>query len=466
MSNDQENFLGYQKNPAFSMQSVDDFYKIMNFFKYFLNGANEPKQDFFNLFLYQCQYQLQNQLYQNAIEEHQSEISVQDSTKSPSLNKTDLLKESIEKILSSNENKPNLKQKSRNECTTNELLKHQQSTYKRSVTGGNEAMSMHKMVRGQEEWVNNSRNNNFISQILKCLECSASFDTLDDLSLHMLKFNHFSRFHPNQPLLQNTRSVSPKQKAKTSISSGKLPKCLPSFSGRENSKSKNFVSTCPSVDAKDFSCKICKQNLNEESCLPPLIELIQHLKKNHKIDFICTNCGEFFYSEKDLNEHLVEFHQFSNLGQKKSKNENEKKESKTISCSSSPSSDCREKLNDPLLALQMFVNGSSNLDESLVTKNKCQNQIMNSDAFSHKLVNKQNLDAKSKLPAKKRPYFKCEEKSEENEINSEKKRLKLEEKLSESSNIKHLDSNQKSNTYQPLNLLQNMRLNIDEYFTH
>ncbi|RNA24856.1 hypothetical protein BpHYR1_040658 [Brachionus plicatilis] len=460
MSNDQENFLAYQTNPVFSMQNADDFYKMMNFFKYFLNGANEPKQDFLNLFLYQCQYQLQNQLCENAIEKHQPNLRLQESsTKAQQTDQASLSRDSMEKILSSNENKPVVKPQSKSECTGSEAFKHhlkQASSLKRSVAGGNEAMLTHKMVRGQEEWVNNSRNNNFISQILKCLECSASFDTLDDLSLHMLKFNHFSRFHPNQA---PQRPLSPKQKAKTPFALGKLQKNAPV--SPDLARSKNSVSPRASADAKNFSCKICKKNLHEQSSLPPLIELIQHLKNNHQIDFICTNCGEFFYSEKDLNEHLVEFHQFGSVPQKKNKVDQEKKETKTMSCSL-PSLDSREKLNHPLLALQMFVNGASELDGSFECKIKNQNQ--NNDSLPQKSVNKQNLDLASKLPAKKRPYIKTEENHEENDF-AKSKRPKNDEDLRELCNDRHPNLTQINNTYQPLNLLQNMRMNIDNYFT-
>ena len=52
--------------------------------------------------------------------------------------------------------------------------------------------SLTKLVRGQDEWMNNSRNS-FISQILKCLVCSKSFETLNDLSSHMLETKHFNK---------------------------------------------------------------------------------------------------------------------------------------------------------------------------------------------------------------------------------------------------------------------------------
>lgn len=457
MSNDQENFLAYQPNSICTMQNIDEFYKIMNFFKYFLNGTNEPNQDFLNLFLYQCQYQLQNQLYQNTVVKNQPELSSLNLNVSKiQADKTDLLRESIEKILSSNENKPNVKNISKSECTTNEIYKQQfkQSNHKRCVSGASESMAMHKMVRGQEEWVNNSKNNNFISQILKCLECSASFDTLNDLSLHMLKFNHFSRFHPTQSSHHN-RPVSPKLKNKTTHSFGKLQKISPSPSNGDISIPKNSLSP-KAPDSKNFSCKICKKNPHEQSLLPPLIELIQHLKKSHQINFICTNCGDFFYSEIDLNEHLVEFHQFGNVPQKKVKLDNEKKETKSI-CSVSSPINSKEKLNDPLLALQMFVNGTSELDSLIASKTKGQNPSVNSEKCLQK------SDARSKLPAKKRPYFKTEENLEENEI-GEPKRLKNEDFARECHEM-HRNSNQKGYTSQPLNLLQNMRLNIDDYFT-
>jgi hypothetical protein len=84
---------------------------------------------------------------------------------------------------------------------------------KQRVDDAAAAAAMHlgsKMVRGQEEWVNNSRKN-FISQILKCLECSASFETLEQLSAHMLKTNHFSKFQHIQPHLVSQQQQQQQQ---------------------------------------------------------------------------------------------------------------------------------------------------------------------------------------------------------------------------------------------------------------
>ena len=205
------------------------------------------------------------------------------------------------------------------------------------------AQSTTKMVRGQEEWVNSSRNNNFISQVLKCLECSASFKSLDELSLHMVSSNHFSKFHPtslstnaclNFPNMHGLHKES--ENKKPVVKSNNSPKPNSAFSTCTASKpttpnvnsSLNTEKAQPNRNQDDSikcklsnknnlllnqigtNCKICNKKFNSQ--LPPLVELIQHLQNEHGITQICTNCGAHFDSSSDLQTHLIEEQNFHN----------------------------------------------------------------------------------------------------------------------------------------------------------
>lgn len=204
-----------------------------------------------------------------------------------------------------------------------------------------------KMVRGQEEWVNNSRNNNFISQILKCLECSASFETLSDLSAHMIDSKHFSKFHPAALTASsssgptstmpnnNTNNNNEQSKSSFVLNSSKhssaFSLCKSSTKSSPVTSSKAFTSTTKTEDQSNSNnkscknnknsllnqgnlhCNICKKNFNNgsyssstASLLPPLVELIQHLQNVHSIKNICTNCGAYFHTSKELSDHLIE----------------------------------------------------------------------------------------------------------------------------------------------------------------
>jgi hypothetical protein len=208
-----------------------------------------------------------------------------------------------------------------------------------------------KMVRGQEEWVKNSRDNNFISQILKCLECSASFDTLADLSLHMLNTNHFSKFHNNNNnnnQLQNINNLTTITNNRTNKSNNESINHVSSQSSSSSSSSSsnkqhhkrseqqpqaNLFNNTSNVGCRlknsitnqsDLKCLICNKkfdnnnnnNNNKSSSteLPPLVKLIQHLQNAHKVTNVCTNCGAIFNNTDDLQKHLLEetYHHYHN----------------------------------------------------------------------------------------------------------------------------------------------------------
>ena len=109
--------------------------------------------------------------------------------------------------------------------------------------------SLTKLVRGQDEWMNNSRNS-FISQILKCLVCSKSFETLNDLSSHMLETKHFNKlstadnfFNTDQNKDKNlNKTIVFRKNFKTIYNSNK-------FGNNENSLSNVLL------------CLICKKKL-------------------------------------------------------------------------------------------------------------------------------------------------------------------------------------------------------------
>ncbi|CAF0774518.1 unnamed protein product [Brachionus calyciflorus] len=440
MSTEHENFSRHLSHPgSSSMLNFDDIYQIFNAFKYYVPNTHiEPKNDIINLFFYQYQLQLHQQMLLNS--------SFKESeAKKDILNTTNL--QSLEKIQPQSDHTSRKKSK-------------EEINQKRPVVSpnsSNEVNAPQKMVRGQEEWVNNSRNNNFISQILKCLECSASFDTLDDLSLHMLKSNHFSKFHPNQPLINPSRSTSPCQKKSfpyPNIKHKNSTFLVSKFTNENLTNQKSTNRQPVPGNCKKLTCKICKKNFQElDSSGSPLIELIQHLKNYHSINHICTNCGEFFENEKYLNEHLIaENYHLNNC--KKVKNE-QNSDLKTFSSSSTNSNSSSS--NHPLLALQMFVNGSSELTTLVSPKSQKTTPCQKSPV--------QNLDEKSKLPAKKRPYFLEENKLSES--SSHTKKMKIENVPNENYETKsQIEKNTNTqNNYQPLHLLQNMRLNLDEYFS-
>lgn len=254
-----------------------------------------------------------------------------------------------------------------------ELLRQYNNHQRRDISGCSSpsfTTGSSKMVRGQEEWVKNSRDNNFISQILKCLECSASFDTLADLSQHMVNSNHFSKFQqqssfpltPTSPVINPVKPAESSTKHKSNDSHNSVcknntnhsyssqffpnskqfkpkkadsPTNLPISNTNTNQTSianiNNNGTSCrlknSIISQPEHKCSICNKKFDHNSTesnslvhnqlglklaeakqqqLPPLVKLIQHLQNVHKITNVCTNCGAFFNNTDDLQKHLVE----------------------------------------------------------------------------------------------------------------------------------------------------------------
>ncbi|CAF1548757.1 unnamed protein product [Rotaria magnacalcarata] len=132
-----------------------------------------------------------------------------------------------------------------------------------------------KLVRGQDIWL--SRDTNPANQILKCLHCSLSFETLPDLTAHMMKTNHFT------PLVSSSSSSSSSNSYQYSN-----PKQQQQHSPTKISNS-NLRSTC----------LVCSRQFLRE------VELVDHLQRLHQIRFNCTTCGMYFENENIYKEHLI-----------------------------------------------------------------------------------------------------------------------------------------------------------------
>jgi uncharacterized C2H2 Zn-finger protein len=133
-----------------------------------------------------------------------------------------------------------------------------------------------KLVRGQDIWL--SRDTNPANQILKCLRCSLSFETLPDLTAHMMKTNHFTQLLPSSPSTTTTSSYH-----------------------HSNSKPQQQVSTKflnPSSLIRS-TCLICSQQFARE------VDLVDHIQHYHKIRFNCTTCGMYFENENLYKEHIL-----------------------------------------------------------------------------------------------------------------------------------------------------------------
>jgi hypothetical protein len=397
---------------------------------------------------------------------------------------------------------------------------------------------MNRMVRGQEEWVSSTKSNNLISQILKCLECSASFNTLAELSLHMMNSKHFSKFRPNmhQPnahrhnntsgdvqknrkiSLNSTSPLSPSLSSPTVFSNQRTSKKSRSENCKEIVKCKNKI---PIQNQQHLLCSICYKSFNANVCkLPPHIEFIQHLQNAHSIKELCTNCGSIFSSSHELQEHLVNNQSAQITRNKKAnietktgtinslinkKNEpigidtncdqtntkspsafssNSTRSSISPSSSSarmSPDSELATKnnskenaINHPLLALQMFVseNGQSemlpNQNEEVTIGRKASNEAFSSNT--------------ARLPAKKRPYVyeeldhdsvRLKQKASTNMVSKacldSKENSETEDEQKKENNLDNKIDQNSSNTvsnkdFNPLNLLQQMHLNFENYF--
>ncbi|CAF0746862.1 unnamed protein product [Didymodactylos carnosus] len=112
-----------------------------------------------------------------------------------------------------------------------------------------------KLVRGQDIWL--SRDTNPANQILKCLRCSLSFETLPDLTAHMMKTNHFTQLMPY-------RSDQTKQ-----------------------------------LKQSRSTCLICSQQFLRE------VDLVDHIQRSHRIRHNCTTCGMYFETEQTYKDHIA-----------------------------------------------------------------------------------------------------------------------------------------------------------------
>ena len=126
-----------------------------------------------------------------------------------------------------------------------------------------------KLVRGQDIWL--SRDTNPANQILKCLRCSLSFETLPDLTAHVMKTNHFTQLLPSS-------STSYQQSI---------------------SKQQQYSPTKLYHTHSRLTCLICSQQFPSE------VDLIDHLQRLHQVRFNCTTCGMYFENEDLYKQHLV-----------------------------------------------------------------------------------------------------------------------------------------------------------------
>jgi uncharacterized C2H2 Zn-finger protein len=140
-----------------------------------------------------------------------------------------------------------------------------------------------KLVRGQDIWL--SRDTNPANQILKCLRCSLSFETLPDLTAHMMKTNHFTQ------LLPSTSSSSSSSASITTATS------YHHSNSKQQQQSPTKFSSPPSLIRS--TCLICSQQFARE------VDLVDHIQHYHKIRFNCTTCGMYFENESLYKEHIL-----------------------------------------------------------------------------------------------------------------------------------------------------------------
>jgi uncharacterized C2H2 Zn-finger protein len=136
-----------------------------------------------------------------------------------------------------------------------------------------------KLVRGQDIWL--SRDTNPANQILKCLRCSLSFETLPDLTAHMMKTNHFTQLLPSSSGTQTT---------------------IPPTTSYHHSTPKQQQSPTKSVNSPSLirsTCLICSQQFARE------VDLVDHIQHYHQIRFNCTTCGMYFENENLYKEHIL-----------------------------------------------------------------------------------------------------------------------------------------------------------------
>jgi len=136
-----------------------------------------------------------------------------------------------------------------------------------------------KLVRGQDIWL--SRDTNPANQILKCLRCSLSFETLPDLTAHMMKTNHFTQLLPSSSTTIPTTPTSYHHSS---------PK-------QTQQQSPTKLLNSPSLIRS--TCLICSQQFVRE------VDLVDHIQHYHQIRFNCTTCGMYFENENLYKEHIL-----------------------------------------------------------------------------------------------------------------------------------------------------------------
>lgn len=86
------------------------------------------------------------------------------------------------------------------------LVRHLKSTgHKNEILTSK--LNLGKLVRGQEVWL--SPETNPSTKILKCLRCSTSFESLNDLTAHFIRTNHLTSFQ--RPLLSRFGSTNQRE---------------------------------------------------------------------------------------------------------------------------------------------------------------------------------------------------------------------------------------------------------------
>jgi uncharacterized C2H2 Zn-finger protein len=139
-----------------------------------------------------------------------------------------------------------------------------------------------KLVRGQDIWL--SRDTNPANQILKCLRCSLSFETLPDLTAHMMKTNHFTQLLPS---------------SSTTSSSSSTTTTTASYHYHSNPKQHSPTRFLNPSSLIRSTCLICSQQFARE------VDLVDHIQHYHKIRFNCTTCGMYFENENLYKEHIL-----------------------------------------------------------------------------------------------------------------------------------------------------------------
>jgi uncharacterized C2H2 Zn-finger protein len=142
-----------------------------------------------------------------------------------------------------------------------------------------------KLVRGQDIWL--SRDTNPANQILKCLRCSLSFETLPDLTAHMMKTNHFTQLLP---------SSSSSSLSATTITTTPVTTTSCHHSNPKQQSPTKFLNSSSLIRS---TCLICSQQFARE------VDLVDHIQHYHKIRFNCTTCGMYFENENLYKEHIL-----------------------------------------------------------------------------------------------------------------------------------------------------------------